>query len=147
MPGEADIIGALVTLLKADAGVTAAAGEHVYGVELPANATKDMPLDAILIQPSGGVSLTAGSDAAVESQRFDLFGYGATPFAADRMRRLGAAAVRSARRVTIDVGGHRVLIHWVNKAGGFFAARERDGLWPQSFQSFQVFFATQEVAA
>ena len=61
----------------------------------------------------------------------------------------GIAAVRStaARRLwSIERETHAgTLVHWVNRAGGFSQARDRDGQWPQSFQSFQVFYSLQEV--
>ena len=138
---EADVIAAVVALLKADAGVSALAGTDVYGVEMPADAVARMPIDAIVVQPSGGVSLTEGSDAALDAQRIDIMAYAATPNEANALRRTAAwALTRTKRRVVANT-----LIHWVKKAGGFYAARERDGQWPQSFQSFQILYSTQEI--
>jgi Protein of unknown function (DUF3168) len=138
---EADIIGALVALLKADAAVAILAGDDVYGIELPQEAVKRMPRNMLVIQPSGGVSLTAGSDVQADTQRVDVFAYGATPREANSLRNVAKTVLLRTRRKLIS----RVLIHWINSGGGFFAARERDGQWPQSFQSFQIFHATQEV--
>lgn len=138
---DADIIAAVVALLKADAGVSALAGADVYGVEMPADAVKRMPINAIVVQPSGGAPMTEESDAELDAQRIDIMAYGATPNAANALRRAAAGALqRTKRRVFANV-----LIHWINKAGGFYAARERDGLWPQSFQSFQILYSTQEI--
>lgn len=138
---DADIIAAIVALLKADAGVSALAGADVYGVEMPADAVKRMPIDGIVVQPSGGAPMTEESDAQLDAQRIDIIAYGATPNAANALRRAAAGALhRTKRRVVANV-----LIHWINKAGGFYAARERDGLWPQSFQSFQILYSTQEI--
>lgn len=138
---DADIIGALVALLLAEAPVAAIAGIDVYGVELPKKAVERMPLNAIVVQPSGGASLTEESDAALDAQRIDIMAYGVTPQLANELRRSAAWALTRTKRRTIA----GVLIHWVNKAGGFYSARERDGLWPQSFQSFQVLYSTQEI--
>lgn len=138
---EADIIGALVAVLKADAGVAALVSTDIYGVELPKTAVARMPIDAIVVQPSGGAPLTEESDAALDAQRIDIMAYGVTPATANALRRAAAQALRQTKRRTIA----NTLIHWVNKAGGFYSARERDGLWPQSFQSFQVFYSTQEI--
>jgi hypothetical protein len=138
---DADIIAAVVALLKADAGVSALVGTDVYGVEMPASVVARMPINAIVVQPSGGASLTEGSDAALDAQRIDIMAYGATPNTANSVRRAAAwALTRTKRCVFADT-----LIHWINKAGGFYAARERDGLWPQSFQSFQILYSTQEI--
>jgi hypothetical protein len=138
---DTDIIAALVALLKADAGVAALAGDHIYGVELPKAAVGQMPLHALVIQPSGGAPLTGASDAELDTQRFDLISYGPTPAAANALRLKAAPLLRHTKRKVVS----GVLIHWINKAGGFYAARERDGLWPQSFQSFQTLYSTQEI--
>ena len=137
---EADIIGAIVDLLKADSNI-AAAGDLVFGGELPANETANMPRRAIIVQPSGGVSLAAGSFINHDTQRVDLFCYGKTPYEAEDLRRLARRALTSVRRRI--VGG--CLIHWAEPAGGFSAGRDRDAAWPVAFQSFQVFYALQEV--
>ena len=144
---EADIIAALVAIVKSDAAVAAIAADNIFGIELPKAAVAAMPINALVIQPSGGVPLTAGSDAAIDTQRIDIISYGPTPLAANALRLKARKALVKTRRRTVEIvpGGPKVLVHWVNIAGGFFAARERDGLWPQSFQSFQVLYSTQEI--
>lgn len=138
---DADIISAVVALLKDDAGVAALAGADVHGVEMPADAVRRMPINAIVVQPSGGAPMTEESDVPLDAQRIDIMAYGATPQAANALRRAAAGALtRTKRRVVANV-----LIHWINKAGGFYAGRERDGQWPQSFQSFQILHSTQEI--
>ncbi len=134
----ADVIAALVTILTAELDPAA---DGVFGVELPETAVARMPIRALLIQPAGGVSLTAGSDADVETLRIDLKAFAATPFEANELRRRAARILRRIRR-RVEGG---VLVHWADTAGGFFAARERDGLWPQSFQSFQVFYSEEVI--
>ena len=137
-----DIIAALVAILQADAATAARCAGHVYGAELPAAATRAMPRPALLIQPTGGAPMIPPSSARIEAQRFDLFAYGATPAEANALRQTAAQALVMVERRAIA----GTLIHWINSAGGFFAARERDGLWPTSFQSFQTLYATQEIA-
>lgn len=136
----ADLIGALVQALKDDPDTAALAGQGVYGAELPRDAVMRMPIGAIVVQASGGVPLTEGSDADAVAQRIDLIAYGASPFEAEQLRRTGSRALRSIRRRIIA----GTLIHWVNSAGGFSAGRDRDGHWPQAFQSFQIFYAEGE---
>jgi len=138
---DADIIAAVVAQLKADAGVSALAGADVYGVEMPADTVKRMPINAIVVQPSGGAPMTEESELELDAQRIDIMAYGATPNAANAVRRAAASALTGTKRRVVA----NVLIHWINKAGGFYAARERDGLWPQSFQSFQILYSTQEI--
>lgn len=137
----ADIISAIVDVLKADAGVTGLAATHVYGDELAPDATALMPRAAIVIQASGGVPFQPASKLKLETQRFDLVAYGATPHEADRLRRLGYDALRAIER-QVAAG---VMIHWVQSAGGMLAGRDRDGKWPFAFQSFQTLFASEEI--
>jgi len=142
----ADVIAALIALLKADAAVAALVGSgaaaRVFGGELPPAETRFMPRAAIVLAASGGASLTGGSYAEHDTQRVDLFAYGATPAEADGLLRAAALALRRARR---GVWGG-TIIHWANAAGGFSSGRDRDAAWPRGFQSFQVFHGLEAVA-
>lgn len=138
---SADVIAALVALLKADGGVSAIVGARAYGGELPPAESRSMPRGAIVVAASGGPSLTAGSYAEHDTQRVDVFAYGRTPFEADALRRAAFEALRPVRR-SVWAG---VLIHWIKSAGGFSAARDPDAAWPRAFQSFQVFHALEAV--
>lgn len=134
---SADVIAALVSFLKADAGVAALVGTRVFGLELPAAEAGSMPRKAVLLQASGGVSLTAGTFAEHDTQRIDAHAYGETPFEAARLRRAVKDALKPLRRQVVD----QVLIHWVEPAGGWATLRDPDADWPDAFQSFQAFFA------
>ena len=101
-----------------------------------------MPRGAIVIATSGGSSLTGGSALEHDTQRIDLFAYGATPLEAEQLRGVAALAFRRARRA-VWAG---VLIHWVNPAGGATGARDRDAAWPRAFQSFQVLHALESLS-
>ncbi|RVQ76116.1 DUF3168 domain-containing protein [Sinorhizobium medicae] len=138
---EADILTAIAEILTADGNVAGLAGARVFAGELPANEAGHMPRNAVVILPSGGVSLAAGSFLDHDTQRIDLFSYGATPFEAEALRRLcRRALVRVRRRIV-----RNCLIHWIEPAGGFTAGRDPDADWPRAFQSYQVFHALQEV--
>lgn len=138
---SADVIAALVALLKADNGVAALTGARVFGEELPSTEAKPMPRGAIVIAASGGVSLTGGSYCEHDTQRVDVSAYGRTPFEANALLRVASRVLRRARRsVWADV-----LIHWIDSAGGFSAARDPDAVWPRAFRSFQVFHALEAV--
>ncbi|MBB5987432.1 tail completion protein gp17 [Sphingobium lignivorans] len=137
----ADLISAIVALLKADSPVAALAGERVFGGELPPDEAKQMPRHALVVVPSGGPSLTGRSYAEHDSQRLDLFAYGATPSDAAVLLQAGALALRRARR-QVRAG---ILLHSITVAGGFSAGRDPDAAWPRAFQSFQVLHALTEV--
>lgn len=136
-----DPIGALVQVLLSDTAVAAIVGTRVFGSELPNEIAAAMPVAALVVAPSGGASLTGASNADADTQRIDLIAYAATPRDADQLRAVAAQRLFRIERETIA----GTLIHWVNRAGGFSQARDRDGHWPQSFQSFQIFHALKEV--
>lgn len=138
---QADIIGAIVERLKAAEEIVALVGDRVYGGEMPPEETAAMPRGAVVIRPSGGSSLTAGSFSKHDTQRFDVLSYGATPAEANRLARFSRAALIAIRRSVVA----GCLIHWIEQAGGFTAGRDRDAAWPVAFQSFQAFHALQEV--
>ena len=138
----ADLIGAVVALLKADTATAAQVGVRVFGGELPPAETALMPRKAIVLTPSGGTSLTSGSFVEADTQRFDLFAYGATPAEAEALRDTAALALRRARR-RVWAG---VLIHWLKPAGGATNARDANAQWPRAFQSFQALHALNSVS-
>ena len=135
-----DITAALVTFLKADAGVLALVGTRVFGVELPGAEASEMPRKTVVLSPSGGVSLAAGSYIPHDTQRVDAFSYGETLIEADKVRRAVFDAFRVRRR---GVTGN-TLIHWIESAGGWVS--QRDLKWPRAFQSFQVYHALAAAA-
>lgn len=141
MPDPADPIAALAALLAADTAVAALAGARVFGGELPPAEARTMPRAALVVAPSGGISLTAGSYVEHDSVRADLFAYGATQKEASRLLAAAALALRRIRRAVS--GG--VLIHWAAPAGGGTAGRDPALAWPRAFQSFQVFHALESV--
>lgn len=137
----ADIITAIVDVLKADAAVAGLAGEHGYGDELPESAVMLMPRHAFVVQASGGAPFQPRSKVNAEAQRLDLICYGPTPFEADRLRQV-------ARPVLLGIQRHlqgNVLIHWVQSAGGYLTGRDRDGQWPYAFASFQTLFSEETI--
>ncbi len=138
----ADVVGALVSLLKAAAGVSGPAGGRVFGGELPPEEAAAMPRAALVVASSGGTSLTGGSYAEHDTQRIDLFAYGATPREAEQLIDAAALALRRVRRGVVA----GVLIHWVRPAGGSAGARDPDAAWPRAFQSFQVMRALEAVS-
>lgn len=138
----ADIVTAIVDLLKADAGVAALCGERVFGGELPPDEAGSMPRRAIVIQPSGGAPYQPAGRVKAEAQRLDVVAYGATIAEAAVLR----DAARRVLVMTVRLLVSGVLVHWVQSAGGFLIGRDRDGQWPFAFQSFQALFSIEEAA-
>lgn len=137
----ADPVAGVVAYLKADAGMAALLGTRVFGGELPADEAQFMPRKALVVKPSGGISLTAGSHAEHDTGRFDLFGFGETPHEAARVADAGALAMKRLRR-SVWAG---TLLHWAQSAGGASSGREPGTEWPRSFRSYQLFYALEEV--
>lgn len=137
----ADLIGAVIALLKADTATAAQVGTRVFGGELPPAETASMPRKAIVLTPSGGTSITGGSFVEADTRRIDLTSYGATRREAEQLLSIAETALRQARRAVF--GG--VLIHWAQSAGGPFGGRESNFAWPQATQSFQIFHSFEEV--
>ncbi|WEK00596.1 MAG: DUF3168 domain-containing protein [Candidatus Sphingomonas phytovorans] len=137
----ADLVGAVAALLAADAGIAAIVGARVFGGELPPGETQHMPRRVIVLKPSGGFSMTGASYVEADTQRLDLFAYGATVREASDLCGAAAAVLRRIDRV-VSAG---VLIHWAQSAGGFLTGREPVTDWPRAWQSFQFLHALKEV--
>lgn len=141
MPEPAVLVDGLVPLLAADAGVAALVAARVYGGELPAAEANARPLKALVVAPSGGVSLMGDSYAQHDTARVDLFGYGPTQREANQVLAAAALAMRRIKRAV----SANVLIHWATPAGGATGGRDPALAWPRAFQSFQVLHALEEV--
>lgn len=137
----ADPVAALVAYLKADAGLAALLAARVFGGELPPGEVASMPRKALVIRTSGGISLTGGSYAEHDTQRFDLMSFGETPHEASRVAQAAALAMKRMRRSVHA----QVLLHWARHAGGAIPGREPGTEWPREFQSWQVMHALQAI--
>lgn len=137
----ADLIGAIVAFLKADAALAALVGTRVFGGELPEGETANMPRRAIVVRKSGGVSRTGDSYLEHDTKRVDVFAYGATPYEASQVLETAALALRRLRR-SVHAG---VLLHTAEQASGALPGREPTTEWPREFQSFQVLHALEQV--
>lgn len=143
MSEPADLQAGLVAFLLAQAAVTTLVADRVFGGEVNPEETAQMPRKALLVRLSGGVSLTGESTQRYDTQRFDLFGYGATPFEAGRALATASLALRG-----LETGvwaGCR--IKWVNSAGGQSQGREPGTEWPRHLQSFQALYGLHQVTA
>lgn len=139
---DADVIGALVEALKADSIISVLTTDRVFGGELPRDETRHMPRHAIVLVPSGGISLAEGSFIEHDTQRVDLLAFAETPKEANALVNSARRVLRSIRRQVFS----GCLIHWAEPTGGISARRDNDTQWPVAFQPFQVFHALQEVS-
>ncbi|WPZ06576.1 hypothetical protein [Pelagerythrobacter marinus] len=131
----ADPIAALVAMLKANASIAAnALNERIFGGELPAIEAASMPRKAVVIRPSGGVSLTGGTFVEADTLRVDVFAYGATPNEAFTAMMVTSLELRR-MRPGVWAG---TMLHSCNSAGGASSGREPGTEWPREFRSFQV---------
>lgn len=142
---EPDMIGALVALLKADAGVAALVGARVFGLELPQAQASDMPRKGVIVRLSGG-GASQGGYLELAAERVDAISWGETPFQADRVSRAVRGALKRARRQVIDVDGTGVLFHSAEEAGGRLSVRDQETNWPAMTQAFQVLYALKAAA-
>ena len=129
-----DPIGALVAALLADGDTADLVGTHVFGGELTGPILDGAAQYALVVGPSGGISLTGESNLPVDTQRVDLQAYGATAQEANRLLAIGTRALTAIRRQTLA----DTFILRVNRAGGFGQARDRDNQWPMGWRSFQI---------
>lgn len=140
-----DMIGALVALLKADAGVAALVGARVFGLELPQAEAASMPRKGVIVRPSGGVSPIGGYVEAT-AERIDAVSWGDTPYQASQVSLAVLVALKRARRQVVDVDGTGVLVHSVEEAGGRLSIRDAETNWPAMTQAFQVLYALKAAA-
>ncbi|MEM6265895.1 MAG: DUF3168 domain-containing protein [Pseudomonadota bacterium] len=138
----ASAVTGVVAYLKTDQALAALIGQRVFGAELPARETAEMPRKALVVRASGGASLFGASYVEHDTSRLDLFGFGETPFEAGRVIDRAALAMKRLRR-SVHSG---VLLHWAQSAGGKSSGREPATDWPREFQSFQVLAALEEVS-
>jgi len=138
-----DVVGAIVSILSADSGVSALVGARVYGDEIAPDEIHNQPRAAVVVQPSGGAvpTFTQGT-IPLEAMRVDVLCYGSTRYDADRLRRAVYDSLRAVQRRTEG----SVLVHWINLAGGLATGRDPDTGWPRAFQSWQVLADTRPAA-
>jgi hypothetical protein len=139
----ADLEAGIRAFLLAQASVTALVETRVFAGELPEDEAAPMPRKALLVRLSGGVSTTGESKLQHDTQRFDLFAFGETPFEAGRTLAAAALALRGLETGTF--AGCRIF--WVNSAGGRSQGREPGTEWPRHFQSFQALFGLNQVSS
>lgn len=135
-----DTVGALVSILKADSGVSGSAGTRVYGDELPQDATSSMPEDSVVVRSAGGGS-TGGAEKRWGDLHIDIDCYSDTPKGAGDLYGLVRIALAGIDRSTVTVDGVSILTHWAHESMRAQTGREPDTHWPICVGSWQVLAA------
>lgn len=125
-----DPIDALVTFLKADAGVSALVSTRVFGGELPRSEVDDMPRAAVVLKPAGGPGGRAYMKFA--QPRIDVDCYAATIPDAWAVHLAVRTALKHMRR---NVTGS-VLLHSADVSSDGVTARDPDTDWPVAVSSY-----------
>lgn len=130
---------AVMTFLKADAGVSALVGTRVYGIEVPESELKNWATQArhtVVVLPDGQPSFGPGVDDNLQLQTnfFDFRSYGATMFEAMTLQ----LAVREALKNLDRSIQSQTLIHSAKPLGGPSPLRDADRDWPFMLESFTV---------
>ena len=134
---------AIITILKADAGVLALVGTRVFGDELPRSETASMPRKAVVVSAAGGTPPSyATATMPLESQRLDVFCYGETLYEAEQVRQAVYGSLRAVERTVAA----NVLVHWARPAGGAMAGRDPGTEWPLKWNSWQILTDERTVA-
>lgn len=128
-----DPIAALITYLKADAGVSALVGDLVWGGRVPEEAA--MPQASVLIRPNGGGGL-GQSGQNVAAIRVMVESYGKTPTEAWAVH----LAVRKAMLAMLRDSLAGVLLHraFVSSDGISVLDPATDPPWPLTMTNYQV---------
>jgi hypothetical protein len=136
-----DVIGALVSIVSSDAGVTAALGTgDVYGDELPDGVTSGSPSPNVVIRIAGGGSVGGPDkqwgDVAVAVDTYDV-----TTKKAHDLYDLVRTALAAVNRETVTVDGTPVLIHDADETVRGITGRDPDTKWPTCVGLWQVLTA------
>jgi hypothetical protein len=125
-----DPISTLVSVLQADAAVSALVGTRVFGGELD-DATKAlMPTEAVVVVPSGGASNLGGGYLPFNDGRFDVICYGTSPFDAYGVWDVVVPALTRMQKTG--------RVYWARLAGGPLSFRDPATDWPVARGSFQA---------
>ena len=142
-----DPLVAILTFLKADAGVAAIAATRVFGEEIPQDqvttvATGETILQTVVVRRSGAEpSVGDASRVKFSRPRFDVFSYGETPH---RAAALDLACYEALKQMEPTVQG-TCRLHDAVLLSGPIAMREPDTQWPLVWRSYAV--AVAETAA
>jgi len=127
-----DILAAVIRYLKEDTDVAFQTSGRIYGSEIPAAETAEMPRKCLLIRDAGGRE--AADFVPLASPRFDFFSYGATAYeAAEVDRALWEALHNLSREEANDT-----LLHSATISGGRLPWKEPATGWPGFVRSAVV---------
>jgi len=125
-------IAGLVSILNADAELTALVGTRVFGFRLPKTEAANMPRKAVVISPAGGTD--AGGFLPYRTLRLDIFCYGETAFESDKVSREVNNTMYNLPRTK---NGDRLIFNAQQESGPNFAV-DPDTDWPVSWETWAV---------
>lgn len=127
-----DGILAVIAFLKSDVGVSAVAGDRIYGIEVPKAEIDNMPRQTTVIRASGGSQ--ARDYIPVSTIRIDVFSYGETHSKAAALDLAIYDAMKSLRRTVTG----SALIHNAESNAGPISLRDPTTNWPYMLRSCLV---------
>lgn len=137
MSEDVDVVDALVSLLKADAAITAIAGTNVFGTSLPDEITGTDAVAALVVSFAGGAQALGGGYMQHGDVRCDTKAYGRHPGEAVSLNGAAKAVLKGLRRQVVE----GVLLHWARPVGGPLSLLDPDLRWPYVLHSWQVYSA------
>lgn len=143
---SADVLAALVQLLKDDSAIDAYTDGRVWGVELDRAEVGNMPRKNIVVTPSGNAG--SGGDASyaqISRGRFDFRCYGEDSYEAGVLGRVVWSFLKAIRPQTVQLIDGGVYVHNATVSGGPISMVDPDADWPFHWQSWGVHAA--EVAS
>lgn len=133
MSDPADLIGALITYLKANAALATLVGAKVFGGEVPAKEVVNMPQKCVILNAAGGGMIGRGYQDYGD-RRIDTHCYGATIHDSETVH----LAVRAALKTLTRVKANGVLIHWARLSSDGAGGHDPITDWPLTLASYQV---------
>lgn len=133
-----DVVGALRTFLKADAGVSAITS-NVYGGSLPRSVDSAQPEASVVLRRAGGGAI--GRVNQFGDKRIDVDCYGANEKEASDLFDAVYAALKGMGTQVVD----QVLIHWAACVVDGTSGHDPQTTWPVCIGTFQVLVS--EIAA
>lgn len=127
-----DPLVAVITLMKADAGIIAQVGTRVFGEELPRSEVPNMPRKAVSLHSNGG--RYGNDDLKVSPYRINTHCYGATVYESKQVDLAVYEFFKNLKRRGIAAGGGILL---ANAETGPFTLRDPDTTWPYVLTTYR----------
>jgi len=132
-----NILGAIITMLRAESTISNLVSARVFGEELPAIEAGSMPRQSLVVKHSGG----PGQRDYIQhvEGRFDFFSYGETPNDA----LLLAYAVHDFLGTMKPQVVSQTKLHYAARSSGFISFRDQDTKWPVVSEAWLILAGEQ----